>query len=482
MIKAKFKTSPPKKQKKEIAKVPLSTIKESTKKRSNEISKEIPKKDILFKNDNIIKVSIGNMGIDIGLQYYSKVLKEHSSFENENASIHQKHHKKKEIIYESNNEIEAYKGIFVDYNNDILSKISQTELANHFPDYNFVLGDLEEDNNYENDFKTKWGFMKTKLANTLRRMAEQCDSLEGFMVFHSAFEEAGSELGLAFFEIANNLYEKKSSISFPIYDLNSSNISSDKILVQALTTVFLQECSTAIIPIEINEISNRLSHKNMSYDKMLLEYKSIAEIALMLSIPLRRNFNQSMSLPTLLKTLVDSEMNKFLSSNMFPFTNYNGVKLDDLKIAEKTLLGKFFGLGSLNQNVSLKNLIVFKGNLQQTTRDNIHYLLRDLNNNSSYCLKRTHTTNIIQFNPTITKNYNEYQIDKENRMLFCGNSTAIIPLISSLLSKIDMKTLPSHIELLHTNNPFEIVTSRYNLIKSFKKIIQSYENLKILKS
>ena len=227
------------------------------------------------------------MGGEIGLEYYYKVRKE-QSIENEQIKITQLNHEMKEIVIEEiNNEKLEYKGIFLDYNQNILANLSQNELDNHFHDYNFVLGNFQESNYYANDFNKKWTFMKAKLVNTLRRIAEHCDSLEGFMVFHSAFEEAGSELGLAFFEIIKDLYENKSSLSFPIYDINSSNISSDKILVQALTTVFLQECSTAIIPIEINEISNRLSHKNMSYDKMLLEYKSIAEIALMLSIPLK---------------------------------------------------------------------------------------------------------------------------------------------------------------------------------------------------
>ena len=320
--------------------------------------------------------------------------------------------------------------------------------------------------------------MKAKIEHSLHFISERCDRLEGFMIFHSLLEDAGCELGLAFHEVVSKFYGNKFCINFPIFETNSPSDHDHQILNQVLSTIYLQKHSNMVIPIELGSLNYKIvSDLDESNNIQDIGYELISEIAFMLTMPLRRRFLQSMNISSLINKLMDNDSLKFISSNMYPLVNQDKRNIDDSMVAQQTLINPSFGSGNFNNNASYKNLIIYEGLLSPNTRDNIHKFLRVMNNDTLNSKNGFHTTSIIYFNPFTIPLMKGIETQISNRMLFCGNSTAILTLFRQLLSRFNMKSPCHNLEFLKCDNRNEMISRRHYFNKITEDIIQSYEGM-----
>lgn len=195
----------------------------------------------------------------------------------------------------------------------------------------------------------------------------------------------------------------------------------------------------------------------------------------MLTFPTRRIFKESIKLRSLVEKLVYEGKRKFISLNMHPVCNCWNLNEEDAFIAEQIFTTNSFCMGASMQNPSIRNLVLYEGQLSKSTRRFILDSLKKVNSTISDSFKNLDTSEIIHYDPYSLSN-SHYTV--LNRMLLCANSTAILDLLKVLRSKINFTSSPTLIESLYSKSIGEIFLNRPVLKKRLESIIQVYNNLK----
>jgi len=115
------------------------------------------------------------------------------------------------------------RNIFVDLEPSVVNEIKSGPMKSLFhPEY-FIFGKEDAANNFARGHYTTGKEIMDTVSDRIKKMAEECDNLQGFIMNHSVGGGTGSGLGMLILERIAVDYRKKSKIGFEIYP--SPNIS-----------------------------------------------------------------------------------------------------------------------------------------------------------------------------------------------------------------------------------------------------------------
>ncbi|PYI18108.1 tubulin-domain-containing protein [Aspergillus violaceofuscus CBS 115571] len=118
---------------------------------------------------------------------------------------------------ESSNGKYVPRSIFVDLDPSPVDEVRTGQYRQLFHPETLINGKEDAANNYARGHYTIGKEMVEEVADRVRRVADNCSSLQGFLVFHSFGGGTGSGFGALLLERLSTEYGKKSKLEFAIY-------------------------------------------------------------------------------------------------------------------------------------------------------------------------------------------------------------------------------------------------------------------------
>lgn len=167
------------------------------------------------------------------------------------------------------------RSIFVDLEPSVIEDIQTGAYRHLFNPDQMVCGKEDAANNYARGHYTTGKEILDSVVNRIRKMAEQCNSLQGLLVFHSCGGGTGSGFGTLLLDTLAPEYEKQSKLQFSVYP--SPTISTA--VVEPYNAVFAthgtlpaSECAFTID----NEAVYEICAKNLGIDRP--NYKNLNRV------------------------------------------------------------------------------------------------------------------------------------------------------------------------------------------------------------
>lgn len=167
------------------------------------------------------------------------------------------------------------RSIFVDLEPTVIEDIKTGAYRDLFNPDQMICGKEDAANNYARGHYTVGKEILDPVVNRIRKMAEQCDSLQGILAFHSCGGGTGSGFGTLLLDTLAPEYEKQSKLQFAVYP--SPTISTA--VVEPYNAVFAthgslstSECAFTID----NEAVYEICTKNLGIDRP--NYKNLNRV------------------------------------------------------------------------------------------------------------------------------------------------------------------------------------------------------------
>ncbi|KAI5180231.1 tubulin alpha [Nematocida sp. AWRm80] len=109
------------------------------------------------------------------------------------------------------------RALMVDLEPGVIDSIKSGEYRNLYNPNQLISGKEDAANNYARGHYTVGKTIIEPVMEQIRRLVDNCDSLQGFFVFHSFGGGTGSGLGSLIMERLSQQYEKKSKLEFAVY-------------------------------------------------------------------------------------------------------------------------------------------------------------------------------------------------------------------------------------------------------------------------
>merc|ERR1712042_190682 len=165
-----------------------------------------------------ISIHVGQAGCQIGNSCWELYCLEHnikpdgSMMDNESESC------LNTFFAESNSGKQVPRTLFVDLEPTVIDEVKVGDYKNFFHPENLLCGIEDAANNYARGYYTIGKDMIDKVADRVRKMANDCDGLQGFLIFHSFGGGSGSGFTSRLAETLSKEYgTKKSKLEFSVY-------------------------------------------------------------------------------------------------------------------------------------------------------------------------------------------------------------------------------------------------------------------------
>ena len=96
--------------------------------------------------------------------------------------------------------------------------------------------------------------MIDRCLNSIRRVADYCEDLQGFIIFNSVGGGTGSGFGSLLLERLSEEYSKKTKLTFPVFPSNLLSSSVMEPYNSVLAMTYLSEHSDVVVPLDNNAI------------------------------------------------------------------------------------------------------------------------------------------------------------------------------------------------------------------------------------
>ncbi|GAM26554.1 hypothetical protein SAMD00019534_097290 [Acytostelium subglobosum LB1] len=179
----------------------------------------------------IISIHIGQAGVQLGNACWELYCMEHGI--GKDGVVSEASHKKARADVEtkgkntasyntfftegSNTNKVVPRAIFVDLEPTVIDEVRTGAFRNLFHPDQLITGKEDAANNYARGHYTVGKEMIDKTMDRVDKMVDECDGLQGFMVFHSVGGGTGSGFGSLLLQQLSTKYGKKSKLDFCIY-------------------------------------------------------------------------------------------------------------------------------------------------------------------------------------------------------------------------------------------------------------------------
>ncbi|GME92086.1 unnamed protein product [[Candida] boidinii] len=109
------------------------------------------------------------------------------------------------------------RALYVDLEPSVVDEVRTGKYKNLFHPEQLITGKEDAANNYARGHYTTGRELLDDVSDRIRKMADQCDGLQGFLFTHSLGGGTGSGLGSLLLEQFSNDYGKKAKLEFAVY-------------------------------------------------------------------------------------------------------------------------------------------------------------------------------------------------------------------------------------------------------------------------
>eukprot|EP01083_Nonionella_stella_P273510 927821_1 len=157
----------------------------------------------------IVTVSVGQCGIQLGQAVWEQYCAEHNIDKNGTKSNKQEDQSFKCFFEETSNGKYFPRSLMVDSESDVIDDMKASAYAAIFNPAFLLTGYEDAANNFARGHYTIGKEMIDKVNDRLRKLVDNCDSLNGFFINHAVVGGTGSGLGCLILERIAVDYRKK---------------------------------------------------------------------------------------------------------------------------------------------------------------------------------------------------------------------------------------------------------------------------------
>ncbi|EFA86605.1 alpha tubulin [Heterostelium album PN500] len=171
----------------------------------------------------IISIHIGQAGVQVGNACWELYCLEHGiskdgTISNESELAKSKNKSFGTFFSEASNKSKVVpRAVFVDLEPSVVDEVRTGSYKNLFHPEQLISGKEDAANNYARGHYTVGKEMIEKTLDRIKILADDCDGLQGFMVFHSVGGGTGSGFGSLLLQHLSHDYGKKSKLDFCVY-------------------------------------------------------------------------------------------------------------------------------------------------------------------------------------------------------------------------------------------------------------------------
>jgi len=171
----------------------------------------------------IVTIAVGQGGIQVGDSVWRQYLAEHKiSYEGDVIEPKRKSDGSEDENYltffqESQTGMKVPRNLYVDLESSVTNEIRSGSCSKLYHD-NYILNGAEDAaNNFARGHYTVGKEMMDPIVDRIKKLAEDCDNIQGFIITHSVGGGTGSGLGMLILERLAVDYRKRSKIGFELY-------------------------------------------------------------------------------------------------------------------------------------------------------------------------------------------------------------------------------------------------------------------------
>ncbi|KXN71610.1 tubulin alpha-1 subunit [Conidiobolus coronatus NRRL 28638] len=214
----------------------------------------------------IISIHIGQAGIQIGNSCWELYCKEHNI--GPDGYLKGEELKGAPEAFFSNTEQGKFvpRSIFVDLEPSVVDEVKTGTYGSLFHPDTLMGGKEDAANNYARGHYTIGKEMIDNVTGLLRKQTDNCDGLQGFLVFHSFGGGTGSGFGALLLEHLATEYGKKCKLEFSIYpspQVSSAVVEPYNSILTTHSTLEHSDCSFLVD----NEAINDICKKNLGIER-----------------------------------------------------------------------------------------------------------------------------------------------------------------------------------------------------------------------
>jgi len=273
----------------------------------------------------IISIHIGQAGVQTGEQCWELYCLEHGinfdgTLSEQAKELNAESDSFKVFFNEANSGKYVPRAVFVDLEPTVIDQLKNGRMTNLFNPQQMLTGVEDAANNYARGHYTVGRQMIDKALDRIRKVAEQCESIQGFLIFHSVAGGTGSGFTSLLLErLLADYGKKKPKIDFCIYPSPATSTSVVEPYNSVLSTHCLMEYTDVAIMFDNEAIydiaKNNLKIKRPNYSNL---NQLIAQVISSLTCSLRFNGTLNVDMTEFPTNLVPFPRIHFMLSSYSP--------------------------------------------------------------------------------------------------------------------------------------------------------------------
>ncbi|CAD8055011.1 unnamed protein product [Paramecium primaurelia] len=283
----------------------------------------------------IITIQVGQGGIQVGNACWELFCLEHqiqSDGQMINPQVIGINDALKTFFYESDHQKLVPRSIFVDLESTQIDQVKTSKFKALFSQNQFISGKEGAANNFARGHYSIGKDYGEICLERIRMLADNCSSVQGFMMFNSVGGGTGSGLGTLLFEKLSDDYNKKSRLSINIYPSPETSVSMVEPYNSIFATQSLLEHADVCIPMDNQAIydicKNSLDIETPKYSNL---NRMIAQVISQITVDMRFNGALFTDISELQTSLVPYPIFKFLISSYAPIITH--FKMDHVQLS-----------------------------------------------------------------------------------------------------------------------------------------------------
>jgi tubulin alpha len=214
------------------------------------------------------------------------------------------------------------RAVYVDTDPTVINKVRTGATQGLFQSENLIAGKGDASHNFGLGRYILSGDVLDLTLERIRRLAEDCNDLQGFLIFNSASGGTGSGLGSQIVQHLNTDYGGKTMLGFPIYSSPQTSASVIEHYNAVLGTKYLKDYLDLAVVLENQALHDINRHKLGIDDPSFTNLNHLtAKVINSVTASLRFGGSLNRDLGELLTNVVPRPSLKFLLSSYAPLTS-----------------------------------------------------------------------------------------------------------------------------------------------------------------
>jgi len=286
----------------------------------------------------VISLQVGQCGVQLGTQVWAQYNAEHSIDNAGKRKVKDDNTSFKVFYQETNAGQFVPRNLSVDLESNVIDDVKNSKMAAMFHPEFLLAGKEDAANNFARGHYTVGKEIIDKVNDRLRKLVDNCDNVQGFIITHSVGGGTGSGLGALILERIAVDYRKKSKLGFEVYPSPTISTAVVEPYNALLTTHWLLDHTEVSLLID-NEAVYEICQKKLGIKKPSYENlnRLISKVISSMTASLRFEGELNVDLNEFQTNLVPFPRLHFMTTSMAPVTTTakaDGEKNDVQSITE----------------------------------------------------------------------------------------------------------------------------------------------------